>query len=212
MSCGRELAWYDNIPVVSYLRAARPLPGLRRRRSASSIRLVELRHRAARRGVVPRVRAGRAKAFVAAVLLRDARGDLRDRPRAPDRPERDRPAGGRDRARRRMTAARSERRVGARRLRRRVLPLSRRARLPEGDGHGRRQARAPARGDARPHRPRRADARDARRARARRSCLFARHGSAARKMAIPFAPFLALGGVVALFFGDELLDAYLSLF
>lgn len=42
--------------------------------------------------------------------------------------------------------------------------------------------------------------------------LFARHGSAARKMKIPFAPFLSLGGVVALFFGDELLDAYLTLF
>lgn len=42
--------------------------------------------------------------------------------------------------------------------------------------------------------------------------LFARHGAAARKMAIPFAPFLALGGVVALFAGDRLLDAYLTLF
>jgi leader peptidase (prepilin peptidase) / N-methyltransferase len=42
--------------------------------------------------------------------------------------------------------------------------------------------------------------------------LLARHGSAARKMAIPFAPFLAFGGVVALFAGDRLLDAYLSLF
>jgi leader peptidase (prepilin peptidase)/N-methyltransferase len=42
--------------------------------------------------------------------------------------------------------------------------------------------------------------------------LLARHGSAARKMGIPFAPFLALGGVVALFFGDALLDAYLTLF
>ncbi|HUP31436.1 MAG TPA: prepilin peptidase [Gaiellaceae bacterium] len=42
--------------------------------------------------------------------------------------------------------------------------------------------------------------------------LFARHGKAARKMTIPFAPFLALGGVVALFAGDELLDAYLTLF
>ena len=41
--------------------------------------------------------------------------------------------------------------------------------------------------------------------------LLARHGSAARKMGIPFAPFLALGGLVALFFGDELLDAYLTL-
>jgi leader peptidase (prepilin peptidase)/N-methyltransferase len=42
--------------------------------------------------------------------------------------------------------------------------------------------------------------------------LFARHGAAARKMAIPFAPFLALGGVVALFWGDGLIDTYLRLF
>ena len=42
--------------------------------------------------------------------------------------------------------------------------------------------------------------------------LFARHGSKARKMGIPFGPFLALGGVVALFAGDRLLEAYLSLF
>jgi leader peptidase (prepilin peptidase)/N-methyltransferase len=40
--------------------------------------------------------------------------------------------------------------------------------------------------------------------------LFARHGAAARKMAIPFAPFLALGGVFALFWGDAVLDWYLS--
>ena len=32
--------------------------------------------------------------------------------------------------------------------------------------------------------------------------LVARHGSAARKMKIPFGPFLALGGIVALFWGD----------
>jgi prepilin signal peptidase PulO-like enzyme (type II secretory pathway) len=42
--------------------------------------------------------------------------------------------------------------------------------------------------------------------------LLARHGAAARKMGIPFAPFLALGGVVALFAGDALLDAYFRLF
>ena len=40
--------------------------------------------------------------------------------------------------------------------------------------------------------------------------LFARHGSKARKMGIPFGPFLALGSVVALFWGDALLDAYLG--
>ncbi len=42
--------------------------------------------------------------------------------------------------------------------------------------------------------------------------LLARHGSAARKMGIPFAPFLAFGAVVALFAGKTLLDAYLSTF
>jgi leader peptidase (prepilin peptidase) / N-methyltransferase len=41
--------------------------------------------------------------------------------------------------------------------------------------------------------------------------LLARHGGAARKMGIPFGPFLALGGVVTLFAGDLILAAYLSL-
>src|ERR687891_86377 len=42
--------------------------------------------------------------------------------------------------------------------------------------------------------------------------LLARHGAAARKMGIPFGPFLALGAVVALFWGEALLDAYLGRF
>jgi leader peptidase (prepilin peptidase)/N-methyltransferase len=42
--------------------------------------------------------------------------------------------------------------------------------------------------------------------------LLAKHGSAARKMGIPFAPFLALGALIALFAGDALWDAYLSTF
>jgi leader peptidase (prepilin peptidase) / N-methyltransferase len=42
--------------------------------------------------------------------------------------------------------------------------------------------------------------------------LLARHGSSARKMGIPFAPFLALGSVVALFAGDVLLHAYWAFF
>jgi leader peptidase (prepilin peptidase)/N-methyltransferase len=37
-----------------------------------------------------------------------------------------------------------------------------------------------------------------------------KHGRAARKMAIPFGPFLALGGVVALFAGHAVLDWYLG--
>jgi leader peptidase (prepilin peptidase) / N-methyltransferase len=41
--------------------------------------------------------------------------------------------------------------------------------------------------------------------------LLARHGSAARKMGIPFGPFLALGSVLALFAGDAVLDWYLTM-
>ena len=40
--------------------------------------------------------------------------------------------------------------------------------------------------------------------------LIARHGAEARKMAIPFGPFLALGGVVGLLAGDQLIDLYLG--
>jgi leader peptidase (prepilin peptidase)/N-methyltransferase len=42
--------------------------------------------------------------------------------------------------------------------------------------------------------------------------LIARHGSEARKRAIPFGPFLALGGVIGLWFGDEIVDWYLDEF
>lgn len=41
--------------------------------------------------------------------------------------------------------------------------------------------------------------------------MFARHGTRARKMAIPLVPFLALGAVVALFAGDAILDWYFGL-
>jgi leader peptidase (prepilin peptidase) / N-methyltransferase len=42
--------------------------------------------------------------------------------------------------------------------------------------------------------------------------LLARHGPAARKMAVPLVPFLSLGAVVALFFGERILEGYLGLF
>lgn len=42
--------------------------------------------------------------------------------------------------------------------------------------------------------------------------IIARHGAAARKRAIPFGPFLALGGVVGLLAGDQLVDWYLATF
>ena len=42
--------------------------------------------------------------------------------------------------------------------------------------------------------------------------IIARHGSEARKQAVPFGPFLALGGVVGLWFGDDIVDWYLDTF
>jgi leader peptidase (prepilin peptidase) / N-methyltransferase len=42
--------------------------------------------------------------------------------------------------------------------------------------------------------------------------LLARHGTAARKMRVPLVPFLAFGGLLALFLGERILDGYLGLF
>jgi leader peptidase (prepilin peptidase) / N-methyltransferase len=42
--------------------------------------------------------------------------------------------------------------------------------------------------------------------------LIARHGSEARKRAVPFGPFLALGGLIGLLAGNELIDWYLDTF
>ena len=42
--------------------------------------------------------------------------------------------------------------------------------------------------------------------------LALRHGSKARMIAIPFAPFLAFGAAVALFAGESILDWYLGIF
>jgi leader peptidase (prepilin peptidase)/N-methyltransferase len=42
--------------------------------------------------------------------------------------------------------------------------------------------------------------------------LMAREGASARKQAVPFGPFLALGGVVGLLAGDQILDWYLDTF
>jgi leader peptidase (prepilin peptidase) / N-methyltransferase len=42
--------------------------------------------------------------------------------------------------------------------------------------------------------------------------MIARDGAAARKAAIPFGPFLALGGVVGMLAGDQLVDWYLGTF
>lgn len=42
--------------------------------------------------------------------------------------------------------------------------------------------------------------------------LIARRGAAARKQAMPFGPFLALGGIVGLWFGDSIVSWYLDSF
>lgn len=42
--------------------------------------------------------------------------------------------------------------------------------------------------------------------------MIAREGTAARKQAIPFGPFLALGGLVGLYAGDEMVEWYLRTF
>ena len=42
--------------------------------------------------------------------------------------------------------------------------------------------------------------------------MMARRGASARKQAIPFGPFLALGGLVALWWGNALVDWYLTTF
>lgn len=42
--------------------------------------------------------------------------------------------------------------------------------------------------------------------------LLARHGAAARKTRVPFGVFMALGGIVAIFAGASILDGYLGLF
>jgi len=42
--------------------------------------------------------------------------------------------------------------------------------------------------------------------------VIARRGASARKQALPFGPFLALGGVVGLWYGDAIVDWYLDTF
>jgi leader peptidase (prepilin peptidase)/N-methyltransferase len=42
--------------------------------------------------------------------------------------------------------------------------------------------------------------------------MIARRGAAARKAAVPFGPFLALGGVVGLWFGDAMVQWYVERF
>jgi leader peptidase (prepilin peptidase)/N-methyltransferase len=42
--------------------------------------------------------------------------------------------------------------------------------------------------------------------------IMARRGASARKQAVPFGPFLALGGIAGLWFGDAIVGWYLTTF
>jgi leader peptidase (prepilin peptidase)/N-methyltransferase len=42
--------------------------------------------------------------------------------------------------------------------------------------------------------------------------MIVREGAGARKRAVPFGPFLAVGGVIGLWFGDDIVDWYLDTF
>ena len=53
---------------------------------------------------------------------------------------------------------------------------------------------------------------DPRRRRRRRRSSPASARQAGRKTAVPFGPFLALGGLFGFFFGDDVMDAYLDRF
>ena len=176
MGCGTEIAWYDNVPLLSYLAAARPLPRAAARRSrcatrpsSSSTALLfagcfldfGLTRRRARRGVLLRSRSSPSPRPTSST------GSSRTGSSCPP------PAV----VLVAQTALHPSAEWALGRLRR-LRSSSSLAALayPERDGHGRRQARAAARRDARPHRAGRAVARHAR----ARSCpsivLFARHG------------------------------------
>ena len=215
------------------------LPGVRRRRSAPTTTsrwspgcccagaaahcgepisprypLVEATTGAALRARRASPRTTRPASRSGSLLVTVADPDHAHRPRAPALPNRitlpaavaaliDRPG-----PRRRLRARAADRRRGGRR----VLP-ARRARVSARDGDGRRQARGHARALPRP----------GRRAGAVSSALvagvvvgaviIARKGTReGRKTAVPFGPFLALGGLFGLFFGDAVMDAYLDRF
>jgi leader peptidase (prepilin peptidase)/N-methyltransferase len=42
--------------------------------------------------------------------------------------------------------------------------------------------------------------------------MIARRGATARKQAVPFGPFLALGGIISLWYGNDIVDWYLNTF
>ena len=202
-ACGEPIAWYDNVPLVSL----RSLLRGRCRTCATPIGLrypaVELATAVLARRLRARLRPRRCDALAAGVfcaaLVVVTATDLD----APHRPEPRRAAGRRGRARRSRLRRPPEPRVGARRARRGgascfVAALA----YPGGMGMGDVKL-ALLMGVALGRTvPVALLARDVRRARAVGRPLRPARRRGARKMAIPFAPFLALGAWSRLFAGD----------
>ena len=100
--------------------------------------------------------------------------------------------------------------AGRRRVR--VL-LPRRLALPARHGHGRREARGRPGPVPRPRgRARRSSSRSSRASSSASSSSRGVGQAAGRKTAVPFGPFLALGGIIAFFVGDDIVDAYVDRF
>ena len=139
-ACGAQIAAYDNVPVVSWL--------LLRGRARCCGAAISARYPLTELALGAALRRDRARALgrprrdrARAGLRDDAGGGDADRPRAADHPQQDpdrrRRAGRRDRRDRRpgQPARAGDRRRGGRRA-----ALRGGARLPAGDGPGRRQA------------------------------------------------------------------------
>ena len=201
MSCSSAARLVRQRPAALVRAAARPLPSLRGVRSRVRYPAVEALTALLIAGCV--LKFGLSwDALIASLLLRCARGRLGDRRRAADHPEPDRPARGRARARlrtrsctRRSSGSPPGFGASAFLL---LAALAYPAGMGMGDvklalllgvGLGRTVPVAMMIGMLSALVP--------------SIVLLVRHGSAARKMAIPFGPFLALGGVVALFAGHE---------
>ena len=206
-ACSKEIAWYDNIPVISYVLLRGRCRGCS---SGISVKypLVELTTAVLVSACIldfglTAERAGLGR------LLRDARRHHRHRPRAARDPEPGRAAG------RRRSCSPGEPRSTIRRSgRSQPRPgawLPARSRSPiraasEWATSSSRFSSAPALGAALPV----ALMVGMLAALVPSVVLLARHGAAARKMAIPLGPFLAFGGIVALFAGDAIVHAYLG--
>ncbi len=212
--CGATIAAYDNVPVLSWL----ALRGRCRHCGAS----IPARY--------PLIELGLAASFAAIYLVLEDQGAAQvalglvfatrpgdhhpDRPRGPDHPQHgaDRRDGrGRWRSPSRSLPDELGERLIAAAAAGGGLLLGR-ARLPARDGDGRRQARRASWASTSGSAVAPALLIGFLAGSLLGVALIARHGAEARKQAIPFGPFLALGGLIGLLAGDEIVDWYTNTF